>query len=242
MDAERLSKFLSRSGVASRRRADEIIREGEVTVNGTVVLDPYYRVVPSRDMILVHGRKVQAPSRLHYIALNKPKGFISDLSDPRGRSLARDLIASEAMLFPVGRLDYTSEGLMLFTNDGDLANRVTHPRFGVEKEYLLKVKGKLTDPEMALFTKGITVQGTLYRAKHIVPLKPSLQNFWYRVVLAEGKNRMLRLMGDAIGHPVLKLQRVRIGPVHLGGLALGASRPLTPTEIRGLVQPEQSRS
>jgi 23S rRNA pseudouridine2605 synthase len=239
---ERLAKFLSRCGVASRRKAEELVLNGQVSVNGSVALDLRHKVRPGHDKVSVDGCRVHAPGRLSYIALNKPRGYISDLADPRGRKLARDLIESKVKLFPVGRLDYSSDGLMFFTNDGEFANKVMHPRYGVEKEYLVKLRGTLTEGELALLVKGITLEARMYRAKRITPVKASHVNYWYRIVVTEGRNRMIRKMADAIHHPVLKLSRVRIGPVRLGTLQSGLSRPLTEKELRDLTGSDHSET
>ncbi len=235
MTEERLQKYLSRCGVAARRKAEVLIREGRVRVNTRTVTDPRWRVTPGIDVVTLNGKSVRPPPSATYIALNKPAGYISDLADPRGRKLARDLIISALRLVPVGRLDYASEGLLLFTDDGDFAHKVMHPRYRIEREYLVKLRGTLTAAEMARLTAGITIQGRLYRAKKVVPLKPSLHNYWYAITLAEGRNRMVRLMADALGHPVLRLRRVRIGQVRLGSLKPGTYRFLTAKEVRSLV-------
>ena len=228
MSTERLSKFLARSGVASRRKAEEIIKSGRVRVNGIAALDPYHRVNPAEDEVSLDGRRVSEASRPYYVALYKPVGYLSDLSDPKGRPLARQLIDIEASLFPVGRLDYNSEGLMIFTNDGEFANILMHPRYGVEKEYLVKLSGKLTKEEQKRMVTGVRVEGHLLRLKSITPIQETLKNTWYRVTLVEGRNRMIRRMAEAISHQVLKLKRVRINGITLGSLRPGEYRILDP--------------
>lgn len=235
MAEERLQKFLSRCGVSARRKAEELIRQGRVTVNGHPVTDPQTRIVPGIDSVMLNGKRIREPSRHTYIALNKPAAYISDLADPRGRKLARDLIDSSLHLFPVGRLDYASEGLIIFTDDGDFANRVIHPRYKVEREYLVKLKGRLNEKQIALLISGLVIEGRTYRVRRIVPVKPSVQNYWYSITVTEGRNRMLRIMGDAIRHPVLRLRRIRIGPLRLGDLKPGSYRFLTPRELSLLV-------
>ena len=183
------------------------------------------------DQVSLDGRVVSAGSINVYIALNKPDGYISDLKDARGRKLARDLIKHDLRLFPVGRLDYHSEGLMIFTNDGDLANQVMHPRYNVTKEYLVKFKGVLSREVVARMKKGVLIEGELYRADGVRLVRRSPANVWYSIIVNEGKNRMIRKMGDALGHPVLKLRRVRIGRLQLGDLKPGEYRHVERSEI-----------
>jgi 23S rRNA pseudouridine2605 synthase len=227
----RLSAFLARCGVASRRKSDGIIASGTVKVNNIVVVHPYHKINPEKDSVTIGNLKIALSKGYVYIALYKPAGYLSDLSDKRNRKLARTLLKEEQRLFPVGRLDYSSEGLMLFTNDGAFANRVMHPRYEVEKEYLVKLKGRLATDTLKGVLMGILVDGEPYRFDVIEPVRVEKVNTWYRVVLHEGKNRMIRKVADAISHPVLSLKRVRIGPVRLGALSPGQYRLLTEREV-----------
>jgi 23S rRNA pseudouridine2605 synthase len=227
----RLSAFLARCGVASRRKSDEIIASGTVKVNNTIVVHPYYKINPDKDRVTIGNRKLELSRRYVYIALYKPAGYLSDLADKKNRKLARTLLEEEERLFPVGRLDYSSEGLMLFTNDGAFANRVMHPRFEVEKEYLVKLKGRVSTDTLKNVLKGVLIEGELYRFDEIEPVRAEKVNTWYRVVVHEGKNRMIRKVADAIAHPVLSLKRVRIGPVRLGALGPAQYRLLTEREV-----------
>ena len=172
---------------------------------------------------------------MKYIALYKPVGYLSDLTDKRDRMLARELITDKERLFPVGRLDYQSEGLMLFTNDGGFALRVMHPRYEVQKEYLAKLKGRLTPEEIHRAVDGVVLEGVHYAFDEMRLVRSEKENSWYRITIHEGKNRMIRKLADALAHPVIKLRRVRIGPVHLGRLLPGESRYLTAKEIAGLM-------
>ena len=228
---ERLSKYLAHSGVASRRKADVIIQSGRIKVNGATVVDPYHRISPGIDRITLDGERITETTRRYYVALYKPVGYLSDLSDPRGRPLARGLIDLEVPLFPVGRLDYNSEGLMLFTNDGEFANALMHPRYGVEKEYLVKLQGRLTKEEQKRMVSGVRVEGQLLRLKSITPVEETPKNTWYGVTLTEGKNRMIRKMADAVSHPVLKLKRIRIDTILLGHLKPGEYKLIDPRYI-----------
>jgi 23S rRNA pseudouridine2605 synthase len=228
---ERLSKFLSNNGVASRRKVDEFIKAGKVRVNGKQVLDPFFRIDSSHDWVTVDGKRVIPDSSHLYIALNKPVGYLSDLSDPRRRQTARTLIHIDGRLYPVGRLDYNSEGLMVFTNDGMLANMLMHPRYGIAKEYLVKLSGHLDEAELARMVAGIRISGDFYRVTSVTEVKSNPTSAWYRIVLSEGKNRMIRRIADALNHPVVRLKRIRIDGIKLGNLKPGHYRLLTGDEI-----------
>ncbi|MCX5810554.1 MAG: pseudouridine synthase [Proteobacteria bacterium] len=230
--SQRLSKFLSNSGVASRRNAEEIIKSGRVFVNNINILEPQYHVNPNYDIITVDNKVITSVKRHDYIALYKPVGYISDLKDPAGRKLARDLIKTKTNIYPVGRLDYSSEGLIIFTNDGDVANFVMHPKFEVEKEYHVKFKGRLDEGDFLKLKNGLLIDGVSCRIKAIKFLKSSIKNNWYRIIISEGRNRIIRKIGEQIGHQVLKLKRVRIGNIKLGDLEPGQYRSLTDGEIR----------
>lgn len=229
----RLSKFLANNGVASRRKSEELIRSGRVKVNGVTVLEPQYKVVSGIDKVILDGHMLDANLKYINIALYKPVGYISDVADPRGRRIARELIDLEGKIFPVGRLDYNSEGLMIFTNDGDFANTVMHPSHGVEKEYLVKFKGVLNSDELRKVRKGIRIEGDTYKVKSIEYAGSSIKNAWYSVIVDEGKNRMIRKIGNAVNHPVLKLKRVRIGNLRLGDLKPGKYRLFHKRELLG---------
>ncbi len=232
---ERLNKFLAACGLSSRRKADELIRSGRVTINRRVVTEPYLSIDPGRDCVSVDGQTVRAEGKT-YIALYKPTGYISDLADPRGRPIARSLIPlTDARLFPVGRLDYNSEGLMIFTNDGAFAQRLAHPRFAVEKEYLVKFHGLLEARALERVRKGVILDGELCRPRTMELVAVARSNAWYRIVTTEGKNRMIRRIGDAVGHRVMRLRRLRLGPIQLGDMKPGEWRVLSQREVKGLV-------
>ncbi len=227
---ESLLKFISRAGTFSRRHSEELIRDGRVKVNGNVVTSPSL-AVSNQDTISIDNKTVHAQTINVYIALYKPAGYISDLKDTRGRKLARDLIKHDLKLFPVGRLDYNSEGLMLFTNDGETANYIMHPRYGVTKEYLVKFKGIPSREAVRKMKNGLTIEGESYRADEVRTISTARNSAWCRVVVNEGKNRMIRKMGDAVGHPVLRLKRMRIGKLLLGDLNPGEYRHVEKNEI-----------
>ncbi len=243
---ERLQKILAQAGIASRRRAEEMILAGRVRVNGQVVNTLGVQVDPASDKILVDNYPVALESKAYFI-LNKPRGYISDRDDTGGFKTALDMIPGNLRLFAAGRLDMNSEGLLFLTNDGELANRLTHPRYEHEKEYLVLVFGTPDDKMLERLTRGIPYEGEWLRAdsaeragKQQLFGEAGRDEMWLRIVLHEGKKRQIRHMCAALGYPVKRLIRVRIGPLLLGKLKPGEWRKLTPDEIaqlRGQTQP-----
>jgi 23S rRNA pseudouridine2605 synthase len=227
---QRLQVYLAHAGVASRRAAEEIIARGRVSVNSVVITAQGSKVSPG-DVVLLDGKPVRTESRLRYLALNKPAGYICSSSDPQGRPLALELLPRVTeRLYNVGRLDFLSCGLIFFTNDGDFDARLGHPGAGVEKEYQVEASGPIPDAVVAAFTQGITIEGVRYQA--IKAEKTGRKSL--RIVLLEGKNREIRRVFSHFHlHPV-RLCRIRIGPVLLGDLREGTSRPLTELELEGL--------
>lgn len=230
----RLQKFLAEAGVASRRAAEKMIEDGRVTVNGLTVDRMGSRVVPGRDAVAVDGRPVSsAPARV-YLALNKPAGYVSTASDPEGRPTVLDLVPVERRVYPVGRLDEFSEGLLLLTNDGDLAYRVTHPKHNLEKEYNVVVDGRPSEATLWRMRKGVDLDGRLTAPARVEVVEEMAYSTWLRITIREGRNRQVRRMCEAVGHPVKHLQRTRVGAVTLGRLPLGKYRHLTKAEIAAL--------
>lgn len=228
----RINKYLAMCGVSSRRKAEEFIKEGMVKVNGAVITDLGRNIDESKDIVLLNGQKIVPPENFVYYVLNKPKGYVCTLSDEKGRKTIMDLIDGiDNRVFPVGRLDYDSEGLLLLTNDGDFAFRLTHPSFQIEKKYIVKVEGKMVESELAVLRAGVVVDGVRYGKCRVKLL--SFENNLSRmeVVLTEGKNREIRNMFKAIGKEVVLLKRVAEGVVKLGGLKRGEYRQLRPEEI-----------
>lgn len=231
---ERLQRFLARAGVASRRCAEELIRAGRVTVNGAVVRALGTRVDPDRDEVRVDGRPVR-PQRLVYILLHKPAGVVSTVRDPQGRKTVLDLVPDLGVrLFPVGRLDYDSTGLLLLTNDGELAHRLTHPRFGAEKVYRVRVEGHPDEAELARLRSGVRLAEGVTAPARVRVLGHDREGTWLEVALREGRNRQVRRMLAVLGYRVRALARVREGPLRLGALPPGAWRHLTAAEVRRL--------
>jgi 23S rRNA pseudouridine2605 synthase len=237
---ERLQKVLAQAGVASRRACEELIRQGRVQVNGQVVTELGTKVDPNLDEISVDGTPIADPAEKVYLILNKPPGYISTVHDPWGRPTVLDLIPYQERLYPVGRLDAESEGLLLLTNDGKLTHRLTHPRYEHEKEYLTLVRGRPRDAVLSRLRRGVdleegqTAPAEVNRVSRKEGLETPPDTTWLRIVIHEGRKRQIRRMCAAVGHPVQRLVRVRMGPIELGDLAVGEYRPLSAKEVRRL--------
>nr|WP_290665545.1 pseudouridine synthase [Ardenticatena sp.] len=240
MAKERLQKVLARAGIASRRAAEEMIRQGRVDVNGRMVTELGTKVDPERDEIRVDGERVRLDKvRKRYIALHKPRHYITTMRDQFGRKTVVDLVpfAAEEHLVPVGRLDAESEGLLLLTNDGDVVNVLTHPRYQHEKEYVVEVYGHPDKDFFEAVKHGVVLDdGTRTLPAKVRVERKTDDTTILRVVLREGRKRQIRRMFGILGHPVRKLKRVRIGPITLGTLPRGAWRELTPKEVKALQQ------
>jgi pseudouridine synthase len=232
----RLQKVISQAGVASRRKAEEWIAQGRVTVNGRAVTQLGTKVDPDRDKIQVEGRLILSATPKLYVMMNKPRGVVTTLSDPEGRPTVKDLLRGvPARLFPVGRLDYDTEGLLLLTNDGELAHALMHPSSEVPKTYHAKVKGRPTEAALKKLSRGgMPLVGGETSPCVVRPLKTTESNAWVEVTLHEGKKRQVRRMLERVGHPVLKLKRVRYAFLSLGNLDLGEFRHLTASEVKRL--------
>ena len=233
--AVRLQKFLAEAGLASRRKAEEIIMSGRVRVNGKVVTELGTRVDPARDLVVVDGAPVERLSKRRYVLLYKPPGCVTTLSDPQGRPTARGYLQGvKERVFPVGRLDYDSEGLLLLTNDGDLAQRLTHPSYGVEKTYLAEVEGVPTPATLRRLRDGVELDDGLTAPARANLVQAGDVTSALELVIHEGRNRQVRRMCDAVGHPVRRLVRTNIGPLRDPQLPPGLYRPLTLAEVRSL--------
>lgn len=230
---ERLNKYLAHAGVGSRRKVEDLIAAGRVMINGRVVQELGTRVEPGQQ-VAVDGVPVRAEKSVYWL-VNKPKGYLCTNTDPAGRPRAIDLIPQvEQRVYCVGRLDEASEGLLLLTNDGDLAYRLMHPRFGVEKTYLVQVIGRPTGEDQRKLLTGVWLSDGHVKARAVKMMKSHGDSTWLRIVLAEGKNREIRRMLAKLGHKVLHLRRTAIGPVELKQLAQGKSRRLTKGELTAL--------
>ncbi len=234
---QRLQKLIAHAGIASRRAAETLIAKGKVSVNGEVITKQGSKADPAKDHIKVNGKLINPlldTRKNIYILLNKPKGVLSSASDPEGRKLVVDLVKGQGRLFPVGRLDFNTEGLILLTNDGEFANRVASSKT-VPKVYSVKVKGLPGAHGIKRLRTGIRLpDGFKTAPAKIVEGKSTEKNGWYEVTLFEGHNQQIRKMFDAIGHSVVKLKRIRIGPLSDSSLPIGASRVLLESEVKKL--------
>ncbi len=233
---ERLQKILSQAGIASRRASEELMTQGRVTVNGTPVRELGTKADAAVDDIRVDGRRVKSAERPRYVLLNKPKGFVTTRSDPQRRSTVMELLSAiREYIYPVGRLDYDTEGLLLLTNDGDLAARLTHPRHEVSRVYEVKVAGVPDAHDLARVAKGVTIDGRRTEPADVEMLQGKNDGHaTLRITIAEGRNRQVRRMFDSIGHPVDYLRRIAIGPLKDPRLKPGYWRDLTAAEVAAL--------
>ncbi len=242
-EGERLARFLAHAGIASRRHAEKLIAGGHVQVNGVTVTTQGTRIDPARDRVSVDGKPVVAPVKHVYILLHKPVGYITTTSDPRGRPTVLDLLPEELRrlrVYPVGRLDIDTSGLLLLTNDGDFALHVTHPRYSMEKQYHALVQGCPGRAELEALRRGVEFTGDDGRRHTSAPARVEvLRNVggdcWLSLSIHEGRKRQVRRMLAAIGHKVLELKRVAIGPLKLGDLPVGKWRYLTEEEVKQLM-------
>ncbi|MEX0993516.1 MAG: pseudouridine synthase [Solirubrobacterales bacterium] len=225
----RLVKYLAHAGVASRRRAERLIADGRVEVDGAIVTDPALDVGDGNE-VRADGRPV-VPELLEHYVVNKPTGVVSTADDPQGRPKVVDLVESGARLYPVGRLDVDTSGLIILTNDGALANLLTHPSYEVRKTYRARVAGAVTDADIARLRKGVDLEDGRTAPADARALESGPGGSLIELTIHEGRKRQVRRMCDAIGHPVERLQRIRIGPLELGDLRPGAARPLTGNEL-----------
>jgi len=230
----RLAKYIAQAGITSRRKAEELIAQGRVMVNGVVIREQGVQVEPEKDEIKVDGTAV-ARERPVYLLLNKPLGVICSLDDPQGRPTVAELVSKiDTRVFPVGRLDYDSEGLLLMTNDGDFANLITHPRYGIKKRYRVRVKGCVSREALQRLRTGVNLEDGPTLPAGVKILESSADSSLLEVELGEGKKREVRRMCAAVGYPVLHLQRTALSFLSLQGVAPGKFRYLTPGEVKRL--------
>lgn len=234
MDEMRLQKYLALSGVASRRKAEELIISGKVSVNGKKVTELGTKVFGD-EVVEVDGKKVSLEEQKVYIMLNKPAGYVTTVKDQFGRPAVLDLVKDvRERVYPVGRLDYDTSGLLLLTNDGEFAYKLTHPKHEVNKVYIAEVSGIPDETDIAAFKKGISIGGYITSPAELNILQKNGKNSTVKITIHEGKNRQVRKMCEAVGHPVLKLKRVAIGNLMLGELPEGKWRSLSTQEIGAL--------
>jgi 23S rRNA pseudouridine2605 synthase len=234
---ERLNRFLARSGVSSRRGAEELMAAGQVTVNGVVVREPGAKIDPEADVVEVDGVVVGVSEGRMYVMLNKPTGYVSTLSDPQGRRTIAELMPeTDRRLFNIGRLDMDTTGLLMLTDDGELAHRLMHPRYHVSKEYLATVAGRPAEETLQLLRNGIELDDGPTAPAEASTERLGNTTSVVRLVIREGRKRQVRRMLGAVGHRVLALHRVRFGPISLGDLPIGVTRELTEQETAALIE------
>ena len=230
---ERLQKIVAAAGIASRRKSEQLIVDGYVTVNGKTVTELGTKADPRQDHIKVDGRLIH-PEPLEYYLVNKPPGVLSSVSDPLKRPLVTGLVKSRCRLYPAGRLDFQSEGLMILTNDGSLTGKITRSG-AIEKRYRVKVRGQPLEEKLQRIRNGVTIDGESFSRCKVAVLKKS-RNCWYEVILCQGRNRQIRRMFEDIGHPVMRIRRIGIGPLNLGNLPPGGSRKMLAREVKALLE------
>lgn len=234
---ERLQKYMARCGVASRRKCEEIILSSKVKINDKVVNELGVKIDPSKDKVFYNGKRILPEENKLYIMLNKPEGYITSVKDEKGRKTILDLVKVNERIYPIGRLDYDSSGLILLTNDGDIYNKIIHPRVEVEKKYIALCKGVFSDEEIKKFENGIDIGGYITANAKIKLIdkekdkKTNTVNSLVEIIIHEGKNRQIRKMCFALGHEVITLKRVAVGDIKLGYLKRGEWRNLTEDEL-----------
>lgn len=228
----RLQKYLADAGIASRRKAEEYILEGKVKVNGKVVTSLGTKVEPDTDIIMYNEKKIKITDKKIYLLLNKPVNYVTTVNDQFNRPTVIDLLHSVSeRVYPVGRLDYNTSGLLILTNDGDLTYKITHPKHHIDKKYIASVKGIPDESTLNKLRKGITLDGYKTAPAKVKIISSSSNNSVLQITIHEGKNRQVRKMCEAIGHPVIELRRIAIGNISLGDLQIGKFRSLTSKEI-----------
>jgi len=229
---ERLQKILSQAGIASRRESETIIQEGRVAVNGVVVTELGTKADPDTDSITVDGKTLSIDEKRVYLLLYKPVGYMTTMKDPEGRPIVTDLLTGiKERVYPIGRLDYNTEGLLLLTNDGALANILMHPSHEVDKGYLVRVSGQVSEGQIKKLSEGVKLEDGMTAPAKVLPFSESEQNSWISITIHEGRYRQVRRMCEAVGHHVLGLHRSAYGGLGLGTLPAGASRELLPSEV-----------
>lgn len=231
---ERLQKLIAASGLASRREAERWITAGRVTVNGEFA-SLGDSADPACDRVEVDGRPLQVEEQKYYVLLNKPVGYVTTLSDPEGRPVVTDLVRDiPARLHPVGRLDLTTEGVLLLTNDGELTQRLAHPRHEVEKTYLVRLRGALSSAARRQLAEGVMLEDGLTAPARVEKVRATGSHTWLEITIREGRNRQVRRMCEAVGHPVSRLKRIRLAFLELDSLPAGKYRILSPAEVARL--------
>lgn len=233
----RINKFIASCGVASRRKAEQFITEGLVKVNNKVVTSLAFDIDETKDVVTLNDQKISLASEYVYYMLNKPKGYVTTMSDEKNRKSIIDLISNiDNRVYPVGRLDYESEGLLFLTNDGDLTHKLTHPKFGIQKKYIVKIEGPTKESELAVLRAGVVIDGVRYSKCKAELLSFENNISRIQITLTEGKNREIRKMFEAINREVIFLKRIEMAGIKLGGLKRGEIRKLSVYEVDWLKQ------
>lgn len=239
---ERLQKIISAAGIDSRRHAEKLITAGRVSINGKVVKELGVKADPQKDVIRIDGNTISIEKTHYYIALHKPAEYVTTMSDPQNRPTVVELVSDvPERVYPIGRLDYDSSGLLLMTNDGDFAQKIQHPSFQIPKTYRAKISGRLSSEEFNKINKGISLPDGIFKPENLKVEKTNDKSCWLRLTLREGKNRIIRRGFEAAGHPVTRLVRESIGNITLTGLKEGEWRSLTGREINQLLDESQSK-
>ena len=228
----RLNKYIASSGVCSRRKADELIEAKKVKVNGNLVEDFGMQIDEKKDVVIVYDKRIRLENKKIYLMLNKPVGYVTTNDEQLGRKCTNDLIHENERVFPIGRLDMDSEGLLLFTNDGEFSNSLMHPSKKVEKVYIAKLNRKINDEKIEMLKNGVDIGDYVTKPAKVQRIASNV----VKITISEGKNRQVRRMCDAVGLKVIKLQRVQIGNLELGTLPVGKYRHLTKQEVRSIIK------
>ncbi|MBO5140368.1 MAG: rRNA pseudouridine synthase [Peptococcaceae bacterium] len=237
MAEERLQKYLASAGVASRRASEKLILEGKVAVNGKVVKELGTKVIPGKDKVTVDGKPVRTEEQMVYYLMNKPAGYLTTVKDTHDRPTVMDLLAGiPYRVFPVGRLDFETEGLLLLTNDGEFAYRMTHPKFKIKKTYLATVQGELTKERLQMLREGVELEDGKTAPAEVKVVRQEKHRTVVEITIHEGKNRQVRRMFKAVKNPVLELKRINVGGLTLKGVGSGEIRSLTDEELQKLTQ------
>lgn len=234
MEEERLQKYIARCGISSRRKAEDLILTGCVKVNGIVVTELGTKINPEKDVVLVDNKKISETEGFIYIKLYKPEGYVTTVKDQFGRKTVIDLVDISERIYPIGRLDYNTSGLLLLTNDGDLANKLMHPKYHIYKTYIAEVEGRMSDEAVMRLKSGVKIEDYKTAPAIVNIVKISSNSSIVQVSIYEGKNRQVRKMLDAVGHPVRTLKRISFGKINLGDLKPGAWVHLNEEEIKFL--------
>lgn len=236
-EAVRLQKYIASTGLASRRKAEELIAQGKVKVNGKTIREQGVKVDTQSDVVEVNGQTIEPEKKKYYILLNKPAGYITTTSDELGRQTVMELVSDiSARIYPVGRLDVETEGLLFMTNDGTFANTLTHPRHGIEKEYLVYARGVMMPAALNKLKRGVALEDFVTKPAEVELIRIERNVSVVKIRIHEGKNRQVRRMFETVGYEVLYLQRTQVGPIMLGNVPLGKWRHLKKAEIQRLMK------